>query len=38
MGFGTTPTTKEGKAADSYHYLDESKIEEESKYDGLYAV
>lgn len=35
---GTTAATKEGKAADIYHYLDESKIAEESNYDGLYAV
>ena len=35
---GTTAATKEGEAADIHHYLDESKIEEESKYDGLYAV
>ena len=35
---GTTAATKEGEAADIHHYLDESKIEEEAKYDGLYAV
>ena len=35
---GTTAATKEGEAADIYHYLDESKIAEESNYDGLYAV
>ena len=35
---GTTAATKEGEVADIHHYLDESKIEEESKYDGLYAV
>ena len=35
---GTVAATKEGKAADIHHYLDESKIEEEAKYDGLYAV
>ncbi|MSS64181.1 IS1634 family transposase [Velocimicrobium porci] len=35
---GTTAAAKEGKAADIYHYLDESKIAEESNYDGLYAV
>ena len=35
---GTTATTKEGESADIHHYLDESKIEEEAKYDGLYAV
>ena len=35
---GTAAATKEGEAADIHHYLDESKIEEEAKYDGLYAV
>ena len=35
---GTVAATKEGEAADIHHYLDESKIEEEAKYDGLYAV
>ena len=35
---GTTAATKEGEAADIHHYLDESKIAEESRYDGLYAV
>ena len=35
---GTAATTKEGESADIRHYLDESKIEEEAKYDGLYAV
>ena len=35
---GTTAATKEGEAADIHHYLDESKIAEESLYDGLYAV
>ena len=35
---GTIATTKEGKAANIHHYLDENKITEESQYDGLYAV
>ena len=35
---GTTAATKEGEAADIHHYLDENKIAEEAKYDGLYAV
>lgn len=35
---GTTAATKEGEVADIQHYLDESKIAEEAKYDGLYAV
>lgn len=35
---GTTAATKEGEAADIHQYLDENKIEEESMYDGLYAV
>ena len=35
---GSVASTKEGEAADIHHYLDESKIEEESRYDGLYAV
>lgn len=34
----TTAATKEGEAADIHQYLDENKIEEESMYDGLYAV
>lgn len=34
----TTAATKEGEAAAIHRYLDESKIEEESRYDGLYAV
>lgn len=34
----TTAATKEGEAAAIHHYLDESKVEEESRYDGLYAV
>ena len=35
---GTTAATTEGEAANIHHYLDESKIAEESCYDGLYAV
>jgi transposase len=35
---GTTAVTKEGETADIQHYLDENKIGEEAKYDGLYAV
>lgn len=35
---GTTAATKEGEAAAIHRYLDESKIEEEARYDGLYAV
>lgn len=35
---GTTATTKEGEIAEIQHYLDKNKIEEESQYDGLYAV
>lgn len=35
---GTTAATKEGEVAAIHRYLDESKIEEEAKYDGLYAV
>lgn len=35
---GTAAATKEGEVADIQHYLDENKIEEESRYDGLYAV
>lgn len=35
---GTTAATKDGETANIHHYLDESKIEEESRYDGLYAV
>ena len=35
---GTTAVTKEGETADIQHYLDENKISEESRYDGLYAV
>lgn len=35
---GTIAATKEGEAANIHHYLDENKITEESRYDGLYAV
>lgn len=35
---GTIAATQEGEAADIHHYLDEAKISEESRYDGLYAV
>lgn len=35
---GTAAATKEGEAACIHHYLDENRIEEESRYDGLYAV
>lgn len=35
---GTTAATKEGEVAAIHRYLDEGKIEEESRYDGLYAV
>lgn len=35
---GKGAITKEGKAADIYYYLDEERIAEEAKYDGLYAV
>lgn len=35
---GTTAVTKEGETADIQHYLDENRISEESRYDGLYAV
>ena len=30
--------TKDGEAADIHYYLDEEKVSEESRYDGLYAV
>ena len=30
--------TKEGEAADIHYYLDEEKVDEEEKYDGLYAI
>ena len=35
---GTTAATKDGEIADIQHYLDKGKIEDEAKYDGLYAV
>lgn len=35
---GKGAITKEGEAADIYYYLDEERIAEEAKYDGLYAV
>ena len=35
---GTLAATKDGETADIRHYLDENRIEEEAKYDGLYAV
>ena len=35
---GTLAATKDGEIADIHHYLDEQKIEEEAKCDGLYAV
>ena len=35
---GTMAATKEGEAADVRNYLDENKISEEVRYDGLYAV
>ena len=35
---GTTAATEDGEIADIQHYLDESKIEDEARYDGLYAV
>ena len=34
---GTMAATKEGEAADVRNYLDENKISEEARYDGLYA-
>lgn len=30
--------TKDGEIADILYYLDEAKIAEEARYDGLYAV
>lgn len=30
--------TPEGETADVKHYLDENKVSEETRYDGLYAV
>lgn len=35
---GTVAATKDGEIADMHNYLDESKIELEAQYDGLYAV
>ena len=35
---GTLAATKDGEIADIQHYLNEDKISEEAKYDGLYAV
>ena len=35
---GKMAFTKKGEAADIQHYLDENKISEEARYDGLYAV
>lgn len=35
---GTLAATKDGEIADMHNYLDESKIELEAQYDGLYAV
>lgn len=35
---GAEAVTKEGEVADIHHYLDGNKINEESMYDGLYAV
>lgn len=35
---GKTAVTKEGEAADIHYWLDEDKIAEEEKYDGLYAI
>ncbi|MDE6961148.1 MAG: IS1634 family transposase [Lachnospiraceae bacterium] len=35
---GTTAATLEGEAVFIHHYLDENRIEEEARYDGLYAV
>lgn len=35
---GKDASTKEGEAADIHYYLDEAKVAEEAKYDGLYAV
>ncbi len=35
---GKEASTKEGEAADIHYYLDEKKIGEEARYDGLYAV
>ena len=35
---GKTAVTDDGEAAKIKHYLDEEKIEEEARYDGMYAV
>lgn len=35
---GASAVSKDGEVANVYHYLDEEKIEEESRYDGLYAI
>ncbi len=35
---GTTAATEDGEKACIHHYLDEERIEEEARYDGLYAV
>lgn len=35
---GNMAVTKDGEAANIKHYLDEEKINEEGRYDGLYAV
>ena len=35
---GKDACTKDGEVADIHYYLDEEKVAEEAKYDGLYAV
>lgn len=35
---GTVAVTKDGEAADIHYYLDEERIAEEERYDGLYAI
>lgn len=35
---GKGASTKDGEVADIHYYLDEAKVAEEAKYDGLYAV
>ena len=35
---GKDASTKDGEATDIHYYLDEEKVAEEAKYDGLYAV
>lgn len=35
---GKNASTEDGEVADIHYYLDEEKISEESRYDGLYAV